>query len=103
MKTIIVAAALALAGCANFGGNPAAMSADQLNALSKDKNASLTCSKVIAAGVTATLVLVNVDEITRVNSSATVSADCVATVTNLSAIPAPAAPTPASVPVVVPK
>ncbi len=38
-------------------------------------------SKVVAAGVTATLVLLNVDEIARTNGSATVTADCVASIT----------------------
>jgi len=95
MRTLLaIAGAMVLAGCAQ---NPASMSADQLNALAKDKNASLTCSKVIAAGVTATLVLVNVDEIARVNGSASVTADCLATITTVGTPPTTSVPVPVTV------
>ena len=90
MRVLIVVAALVLAGCAGVGvTNPASMSADQLNALAKDKNASLTCSKVVGAGVTATLVLVNVDKASITNGGVTVTADCVVTITTETPAPVP--------------
>ena len=75
---------LALAGCAQAPQNfdPSKMSAEQLKAVASDKNATVSCGRVVAATGTAVVVYVNLDKSAiPVNGSVTVDDACKTTVT----------------------
>ena len=72
-----------LAGCAQVPQNydPSKMSADQLKAIASDKNATVSCAKVVGTGGTGVVVFVNLDKSTiPVNGSVTVDDACKTTV-----------------------
>jgi tRNA A37 threonylcarbamoyladenosine synthetase subunit TsaC/SUA5/YrdC len=96
MKTIaILLAVLFLAACANLAGDPSKMSADQLKASAKDKNASVACWNGKTAAGNVTTVYVNSDQAPKLGSVVTIEADCKTTVTTTSAAePAKAASAP---------
>jgi len=86
---------LALAGCAQTPQNydPSKMSAEQLKAVAADKNATVSCGKVVAATGTAVVVFVNLDKSAiPVNGSVTVDDACKTTVNLTSPQKAASAP-----------
>ena len=82
---VVVCGAVLLMGCQ---ANPS-MSAEQLKAISVDKNASVVCSKFVTAAGTGTVVVVNLDQQVIRTGTVTSSADCVVAITTET--PAPAA------------
>lgn len=94
IKTLLLSITLALSACAGvLPADPARMSPEQLKASAKDKNAAVACSNGKTAAGNVTLVYVNLDQATRLGSTATVESDCRVTVTTVSA-PAGAASAP---------
>lgn len=88
--------AIALSGCANYGG----MSADQIKASVADKNAGAVCARIVGVWGTAVTVVANLDQRVIDSGGMTVSSangDCAVSINNVKA-----APVPRPVPVVVP-
>jgi hypothetical protein len=81
-RLAFLAAAIALAGCASQGGYQG-MSADQLAALAKMKDANVNCTKgsTLLLGSFLT-VFVNLDKGVIPEGGISVSPDCAVTVTN---------------------
>ena len=92
MKLVLFSLCLCLTSCANLPADPAKMSAEQLKAAAKDKNASVACSSGKTAAGNVTLVYVNLDQAIRLGSTATVEADCKTVITTTSSAPAASAP-----------
>jgi starvation-inducible outer membrane lipoprotein len=74
-KTLAALAAL-LAGCVSLPADPSKMSAEQLKATAKDRNASVACSNGKTAAGNVTMVYVNTDQAVRLGSQVTVEPDC---------------------------
>ncbi len=72
-----------LAGCNLLNPAPS-MTAEQLSAAAKDKNASVACATGVGAGGKGGVVYVNVDKSSVYNGSVTVDADCKVTITTTS-------------------
>lgn len=98
MKTLSLAvlAAVALSACGSLvPADPSKMTADQLKANAKDKNASASCinAKTVTGNVTA--VYVNTDQAPKLGSVVTIKSDCEVTITTTSQVePAKAASAP---------
>ncbi len=80
MKMLFVLLLLALPGCTSLGAPN--LTADQLNAMAKDKNFTAFC--LTGAGPTGTgkAVYANVDKSVVVNGAITVAPDCSITMSN---------------------
>jgi len=89
MKTITRLAGIALAGIFSGCGLLTPMSAEQLAAAAKDKNAAIVCGKGTGTGGAANIVVVNADKGVVTNGTITVDGDCKVTFSN-----APVAKTP---------
>jgi hypothetical protein len=89
MRALIVVVAFALAGCQSISPS---MSAEQLKAISADKNASVVCSKFVTAAGTGTVVVVNLDQSVIKTGTVTSSADCVVAITTEAPPPKHVAP-----------
>lgn len=82
-KSLILIAVLALAACAtNIPADPAKMSAEQLNAWAKDKNANIACSTFKGVYGTGVVNYVVLDKGIVVNGSVTVDQECRVVITN---------------------
>jgi len=79
--SILALSILALAGCTNLAGDPSKMSAEQLKAAAKDKNASVACTNGKTAAGNVTMVYVNTDQAVKLGSQVVVESDCRTTVT----------------------
>lgn len=73
---ILLLAPLTLIGCAAVPGDPSKMSAEQLKAAAKDKNASVACWNGKTAAGNVTVTYVNTDQAPRLGSQVTVESDC---------------------------
>lgn len=83
MKPLLVLSVLLLSGCAGFGGlGQPNMSAEQLNAVTKDKNFSAACSNISGPWGAGKVVYVNVDKSVVVNGTIAVAPDCTVTMSN---------------------
>lgn len=76
----LLLAVTALSGCSFLNPAPS-MTADQLAAAAKDKNASVGCGSVVGPGDKGTVVFVNVDKSSINSGSVTVDSDCKVTIT----------------------
>lgn len=65
-----------LTGCAGVPGDPAKMSAEQLKAAARDKNASVACWNGKTAAGNVTTIYVNTDQAPKLGSQVTVESDC---------------------------
>jgi starvation-inducible outer membrane lipoprotein len=86
---------LFLAGCAQVPQNydPSKMSAEQLKAIASDKNATVSCAKVVGTGGTGVVVFVTLDKSTiPANGAVVVDAECKTTVTLTASPKAASAP-----------
>lgn len=80
MRILILLLCVAISSCASFGG--ADMSAEQLKALSSDKNFTAVCSTITGLGGQGKFVYTNVDRTVVVNGAITVAPDCSITMSN---------------------
>lgn len=85
MKAALLVLALALAGCSTLGANN--MSAEQLTAAAKDKNASAVCATGTGPWGKVTSVFVNVDKASINSGQITVDSECKITVSTAKAAP----------------
>lgn len=82
-------------GCAFVPADPSKMTAEQLKANAKDKNASVSCSNGKTMSGNVTVVYVNTDQAPKLGSVVTVKSDCETTVTTTAQVePAKAASAP---------
>lgn len=87
---ILAALLFVLAGCAGaIPADPAKMSAEQLTAWAKDRNANIACSTFKGVYGTGIVNYVVLDKGIVVNGSVTVDTDCRVTITNSKAASAP--------------
>lgn len=88
MKTLICIIVLALAGCgATIPANPEKMSAEQLTAFAKDKNANVACGVINGPWGKGVATYVVLDKAVVFNGSVTVDSECKVTITNDSRVP----------------
>jgi hypothetical protein len=81
MKTALLLILL-LAGCAQLPADPAKMSAEQLNAWAKDKNANIACSTYKGVYGTGVVNYVVLDRGIVVNGTIVLDQECKVTITN---------------------
>nr|WP_316642894.1 hypothetical protein [uncultured Roseateles sp.] len=85
-KTVLllaIAVATALAGCANtLPADPTKMSADQLQAWAKDKNANISCGVVNSPYGRGVMTYVVLDKGIVIDGSVTVDNECKVQITN---------------------
>lgn len=82
MKYLILALALALAGCAQLPANPTEMSPEQLREWIRDKNAAVSCGRVNTPWGPQTFVYWNVDNSKNLEGTLIVKPDCETSYTN---------------------
>lgn len=83
MKIILALLATTLTGCGTFGASQ--MSAEQLTAAGKDKNASVVCAVGTGPWGKVVTTYVNVDKSTVLNGSVSVNGECQVSFINESA------------------
>ena len=76
MRIVAVLVVMLLSGCASMFQPDAAMSVDQMKALSADKSASAVCSQIIGAWGTARVTSVNLDKSTFKVGGVVIKPDC---------------------------
>jgi len=79
---ITIAIFALVGGCMSLPYNPADMSAEQLTAAAKDKNASVVCAIGNSPYGRAVIVTVNLDQKVIVQGTVTVDDTCKTTITN---------------------
>jgi starvation-inducible outer membrane lipoprotein len=82
MRLSILFVALLLAACANLPADPSKMTAEQLTAWAKDKNANIACSTYKGLYGTGVVNYVVLDKGIVVNGTVVLDPECKVTITN---------------------
>lgn len=82
MRKLLLAAAVALAGCQTLPADPSKMAADQLREWVKDKTANISCGVVNSPYGRGVMTSVALDKAVIFNGTVTVDGECKVSVTN---------------------
>ena len=77
----LVGVGLVVGGCQTLAGNPS-LTAEQLKAMSADKNFTAFCTNIVGPAGAGKAVYANVDRTVVVNGSISVAPDCTITMSN---------------------
>lgn len=84
-------AVASLAACASLPADPAKMSAEQLTAYAKDRNATASCAVINSPYGRGVATYVVLDKGTIINGTLTMDSECKVSISNMAAAPASAA------------
>ncbi len=90
MKLVALALLALIAGCAQIPADPSKMTAEQLSAWAKDKNANIACSTYKGVYGTGVVNYVVLDKGIVVNGTVVLDSECKVTITNSATKPASA-------------
>ena len=90
MKLVALVLLALVVGCSQIPADPSKMSAEQLNAWAKDKNANIACSTYKGVYGTGVVNYVVLDKGIVVNGTVVLDNECKVTITNTSSKPASA-------------
>lgn len=92
LKTIALLAVMGLAACTSLPADPAKMSAEQLTAYAKDRNATVSCGVVNSPYGRGVMTYVVLDKAVVINGTVGVDSECKVTISNTATPPAAVVP-----------